>query len=124
MQVISQTDEKREDHPEDLPPEAKALLVDAMRERATDIHLDSNSDGILVRLRIDGRILDATLLSETTGQLMINQFKAMARLNIKRRFSPEESRIKWPIAVLSIASSTTDDTVSLSMTAWRRLSRA
>lgn len=68
-----------------------------MRERATDIHLDSNSEGILARLRVDGRILDATLLSENMGQRIINQFKAMARLNIERRFTPEESRIRYAL---------------------------
>lgn len=97
LQVISQTDEEREDNPEDLPLEAEALLMDAMRERATDVHLDSNSGGILVRLRIDGRILDSALLGDRVGLRMINQFKAMAGLNIERRFSPEESRISYTL---------------------------
>ncbi|MDY6978827.1 MAG: hypothetical protein SV201_03050 [Pseudomonadota bacterium] len=54
LQVLAQSDEEREDNPADLPLEAEALLMDAMRKRATAIHPDSNSSGILVRLRIVG----------------------------------------------------------------------
>ncbi|MFP4609620.1 MAG: GspE/PulE family protein [Thiohalophilus sp.] len=101
LAVIEQSNEDREDQPEDqpeeLPLEAEALLLDAMRERATDIHIDAGSGGILVRLRVDGRILDGALLQENTGLRLINQFKAMARLNIERRFTPEESRITYAL---------------------------
>ncbi|TDY00544.1 GspE/PulE family protein [Thiohalophilus thiocyanatoxydans] len=93
--VLEQGDEDREESVEDLPLEAEALLLDAMRERATDIHIDASSSGILVRLRVDGRILDGALLAEREGLRLINQFKAMARLNIERRFTPEESRISY-----------------------------
>jgi type II secretory ATPase GspE/PulE/Tfp pilus assembly ATPase PilB-like protein len=78
--------------------EADALLLDALRERATDIHIDASSGGILVRLRVDGRILDGSLLSVPRGQRLINQFKAMARLNTERQFVPEESRISYALA--------------------------
>lgn len=96
-QLIEQMDGQAEETSEDLPMEADALLADALRERATDIHIDANSAGVLVRLRIDGRIFDSLVLTEQAGLRLINQFKAMARLNIERRFRPEESRITYPL---------------------------
>jgi type II secretory ATPase GspE/PulE/Tfp pilus assembly ATPase PilB-like protein len=72
---------------------AEALLRDAVREGATDIHLDTQLNGILVRLRIDGRVLDAVFLDKHRGQRLVNQFKAMARLSPVVRYIPEEGRI-------------------------------
>ncbi|MGE0080977.1 MAG: GspE/PulE family protein [Thiohalomonadaceae bacterium] len=77
--------------------EAEALLLDARRERATDIHIDANSSGVLVRLRVDGRMLDCVLLSQERGLRVINQFKTMARLNTERCFVPEYSRFTYTI---------------------------
>jgi general secretion pathway protein E len=74
---------------------AEALLRDAVRERATDIHIDAKSDGWLVRLRIDGHVLDGTLLDHDQGQRLSNQFKALAKLSPVTRFVPEEGRITY-----------------------------
>lgn len=71
--------------------------MDARRERATDIHIDANSSGVLVRLRVDGRMLDCVLLSQERGLRVINQFKTMARLNTERCFVPEYSRFTYTI---------------------------
>src|SRR4051812_6903308 len=43
------------------------LLRDACRERATDIHLDPLRDGVHVRLRIDGKLLDTEVLGHEQG---------------------------------------------------------
>ena len=73
--------------------EAEALLRDAVREQASDLHLDNHRDGMLVRMRIDGRVLDGAFLSHEQGQRLSNQFKTMARLSPVVRFVPEEGRI-------------------------------
>src|SRR5690554_6516987 len=41
---------------DDAPRLAQKLLADACRERATDIHLDPQSGGMRVRMRIDGEL--------------------------------------------------------------------
>ena len=82
-----------EDDDGEVPLEAEALLRDAVREEASDLHLDNHRDGMLVRMRIDGRVLDGTFLSHEQGLRLSNQFKAMARLSPVTRFIPEEGRI-------------------------------
>lgn len=77
----------------DEPLLAEALLRDAVRERATDIHIDPQIDSWLVRFRIDGSVLDAALLNHGHGQRLLNQFMTMARLSPVTHFTPEEGRI-------------------------------
>lgn len=81
----------------DEPLLAEALMRDAVRERATDIHIDARSGGWLVRLRIDGRVFDGALLGAVEGQRLGNQFRAMARLSPVTRFLPEEGRITYEL---------------------------
>jgi type II secretory ATPase GspE/PulE/Tfp pilus assembly ATPase PilB-like protein len=69
-----------------------ALIRDALRERATDIHLEPHSGGTRVRLRIDGALLDAALLTREQAVRAINFFKTMAELDPVRLFKPEEAR--------------------------------
>ena len=74
------------------PTLAEALLRDALRERATDLHLDSQSEGILVRMRIDGVVHDATLLEMAVGKQLVNQLKNLALLDLVTRFVAEDAR--------------------------------
>jgi type II secretory ATPase GspE/PulE/Tfp pilus assembly ATPase PilB-like protein len=80
----------------DTPPSpqlADALLRDALRERATDLHLDSHSQGLLIRMRIDGVVHDATRLDHDLGRQLVNQLKNLAHLDPVTRFIPEDARI-------------------------------
>jgi general secretion pathway protein E len=82
---------------ETSPHLAEALLRDALHERATDIHLDSHTSGVLVRLRIDGVVHDALFLAHEHGKQLINQLKNLARLDPVTRFVSEDSRISYEI---------------------------
>ncbi len=78
---------------EEHRPEAVAVLRDARRERATDIHLDPQSSGLLIRFRIDGVVHDVALLPHPEAVRLVNQLKTMARLNPMAAFAPEEGRV-------------------------------
>ncbi len=84
-------------HTSTSPLLAESLLRDAMRERATDIHLDSHSRGILIRMRIDGVVHDALLLELEVGKQLINQLKNLALLNPVTRYVAEDARISYEI---------------------------
>jgi general secretion pathway protein E len=83
------TDEKEELHD---PFEAVSLLRDAMRERASDIHIDTQVEGVLVRLRIDGAVIDGALLSHPFGKRLGNQLKVTCGLDPITKYLPEEGR--------------------------------
>jgi type II secretory ATPase GspE/PulE/Tfp pilus assembly ATPase PilB-like protein len=70
-----------------------ALLEDALRERATDVHLEPQGGGGLVRFRIDGRLLDAVLLTSEEGGRLIRRFKALSGMDTADAFHPADARL-------------------------------
>jgi len=74
---------------------ARALLRDAIRERATDIHLDPEGQGLRVRLRIDGVMRDAALLVSKQGYRVINQLKSLAGIDPVAQFGADEARFPF-----------------------------
>src|SRR5579871_3843843 len=75
------------------PALADALLLDAMRTDATDIHFEPQTQGLLVRLRVDGQLYDAIMVSAADGQKIIRHFKAISRLDASQHFVPTGARV-------------------------------
>ncbi|KAA0014315.1 type II/IV secretion system protein [Billgrantia pellis] len=75
--------------------EAHALLDDALRARATDVHLDPLHDGYRIRLRIDGRIVDALRIESGQGARLVNQFKVLSGLNPVPSLATAEGSFSW-----------------------------
>lgn len=74
------------------PSLINALIQDAWRERATDIHLDPHSDGAMIRFRIDGQVIDCTIISKSQHAKLVNQIKTTANLDPIKTFLPHEAR--------------------------------
>lgn len=75
---------------------AHVLLEDAIRARASDIHLDPSRERTRVRLRIDGRVIDVLDLEVGDGLLLANQFKVLARLDPMPSRVASEGSFSWP----------------------------
>jgi len=71
-----------------------ALLQDAVRERASDIHLEPFGDAVVIRFRVDGALHDVTLLGSAVAERLANQIKGMAELDPVPTFRPQESRFR------------------------------
>ncbi len=71
-----------------------ALLLDAIGERASDIHLERYGDRVRVRLRIDGDLhdLDRYQLTPEQHAGMVNVLKVNAHLDIAERRLPQGGR--------------------------------
>ena len=63
------------------------ILTQAVRDRASDVHIEPSQDVIYVRFRIDGALKDVLELPSTMGVGLISRIKIMAEINIveKRR---------------------------------------
>lgn len=70
---------------------ARRLLADAIRARASDIHLSLQDGFTSVRLRIDGNLLDAPHLSLEDGQRLIRHFKVISDIDPTPLFRPAEA---------------------------------
>jgi len=82
-----------EDEPGEGAALADAALQDALRERATDIHLDPHENNVVVRFRIDGVLLDVLVLERDVGERLIRHFKATSGLDIGASYVPKDARI-------------------------------
>jgi general secretion pathway protein E len=72
---------------------AELLLRDALRERATDIHLDPQDNGTRIRFRIDGALIDAVVLGREQGARLVRHFKAMCGMDVGNVFGPASARL-------------------------------
>ncbi|MDR1915505.1 MAG: Flp pilus assembly complex ATPase component TadA [Synergistaceae bacterium] len=69
------------------------VLLEAVKERATDIHLEPFEDKLLVRYRIDGVLNDRYELTKGHQSPVTSRIKVMAKMDIAERFIPQDGRI-------------------------------
>lgn len=66
------------------------LLSEAVESRASDIHIEPSGDGVTVRFRIDGVLVERTKLQPWIHGPITSRFKILARLNIAERRLPQD----------------------------------
>ncbi|MEP6621349.1 MAG: ATPase, T2SS/T4P/T4SS family [bacterium] len=71
-----------------------AILTDAVKKGASDIHFECFEHDIRVRYRIDGALLEVMKPPMKLKAALISRFKIMASLNIAERRVPQDGRIK------------------------------
>jgi len=71
----------------------KTLLSGALRNRASDIHLEPLAEGLRVRYRIDGVLRDITTLATELSRRVIVALKVMSNMDIAESRRPQDGRI-------------------------------
>ncbi len=66
------------------------ILVDAVSDRATDIHIEPTRTEYRVRYRIDGVLLDKIKLPKWIAEQLITKIKVMADMDIAERRRPQD----------------------------------
>ncbi len=79
-----------------------ALFSQAVKERASDIHIEPEEKEVLVRYRIDGQLYVAKRASRQFMSAVLARVKIMAGLNIAEKRLPQDGRISLKIAGRSI----------------------
>jgi type IV pilus assembly protein PilB len=74
-----------------------AILTDAVKRGASDIHFECFEHELRVRYRIDGALLEVMKPPLKLKAALISRFKIMAQLNIAERRVPQDGRIKLKI---------------------------
>jgi general secretion pathway protein E len=75
-----------------------ALLSQAVKENASDIHIEPFENRLLVRLRIDGVLREVLQPPRALAPLIISRVKIMAKLDIAEKRVPQDGRISFRIA--------------------------
>ena len=70
------------------------IIVDAIKERASDIHLEPNQRGLLVRYRIDGILHDIRMLPVRVRPAVISRIKILSYMDIAERRLPQDGRFQ------------------------------
>ena len=70
-----------------------ALLTQAVREGASDIHIEPFDQISVVRFRIDGRLRDIVRPKKTIHAALISRIKIMSDLDIAEKRLPQDGRI-------------------------------
>ena len=69
------------------------LLREALKIRATDIHVEPFENEVLVRFRVDGVLHDRLRLPRNLQAPLTSRMKVMARMDIAERLAPQDGRI-------------------------------
>lgn len=116
IEIIIEDDEENislEDllHGTEEPPAIRlvnAVLLEAIRLGASDIHIQPRTKSVVVRLRIDGVLVDKIQIPHQLHQSMVSRLKIMSELDISERRRPQDGRlmVKTPMRVVDLRIST------------------
>lgn len=84
------------------------IIAEALKERATDIHIEVQGDHVSVRYRIDGVLAEVMTPPRSSHQGIISRLKIISKLNIAEKRLPQDGRF-----TIITAASETDVRVSL-----------
>ena len=73
------------------------LITQAMRDRASDIHIEPQDQRLRVRFRIDGALHDAIELPVLMAPALVSRLKIMADMNIVERRRPQDGQITMTV---------------------------
>ena len=74
-----------------------ALLAEAIRENASDIHIETFEKALVVRFRVDGVMREVVRPRRELAPLLVSRIKVMAKLDIAERRVPQDGRISLKI---------------------------
>ncbi len=111
LQLVKETDkgeevlslEKLTDDSSPIIRLIDSTLFDALNKRASDIHIETSQEGVLIKYRVDGVLFRATepLASRFQGPI-ISRIKVMSELDIAERRIPQDGRFKVRLGSKSI----------------------
>jgi general secretion pathway protein E len=81
--------------PDDEAPALRTLgllIQQAVRSRASDIHIEPNENKLQIRYRIDGVLQDTMSLPRSIHAALISRLKIIADMNIAERRRPQDGR--------------------------------
>ncbi len=68
------------------------ILEQAVRDRASDVHLEPQQDSLRVRVRTDGALHELITLPASMAQSLVSRIKVMSDMNIVERRRPQDGQ--------------------------------
>ncbi len=89
------------------------IVAQALRDRASDVHVEPNGEHVRVRFRIDGTLKEILTLPESLGPAISSRVKVMAEMNIVEKRRPQDGQFQRRVDGRDV-----DVRVSTSATIW------
>ena len=70
-----------------------ALLLEAVKEGASDVHIETEERRLVVRFRIDGSLREVITPKRSLAPLLVSRIKVMGRLDIAEKRLPQDGRV-------------------------------
>jgi len=74
-----------------------AMLSEAIKERASDIHIETFENALQIRFRVDGVLREVLKPNKQLASLLVSRIKVMAKLDIAEKRIPQDGRISLKI---------------------------
>jgi general secretion pathway protein E len=75
-----------------------AVLTEAVKENASDIHVEPFENRLVVRFRVDGVLREVLQSRRAVAPLVVSRIKVMSKLDIAEKRLPQDGRISLRIA--------------------------
>ncbi|MEC8325551.1 MAG: type II secretion system ATPase GspE [Pseudomonadota bacterium] len=75
-----------------------AMLGEAIKEGASDIHIETFEQNLVIRFRVDGVLKEVLEPNRKLASLLVSRIKVMAKLDIAEKRVPQDGRISLRIA--------------------------
>lgn len=73
------------------------IVTQAVRQRASDVHIEAQTSGIRVRYRVDGVLNEVLNLPSSMGAAISSRIKVMAELNIVEKRRPQDGQFGFEV---------------------------
>ncbi len=96
LEVVEEDDDLEiEDGVSDAPLVrlVNSVIMQAATDGASDIHFEPQEDALLVRIRVDGVLLEAQRIPKRMANGVTTRLKVLAKLDIAERRKPQDGRI-------------------------------
>ena len=69
-----------------------SILERGIVEKASDVHIEPREDEMVVRIRVDGRLMEILKIPKNLQSAVISRLKVMANMNVTERRVPQDGR--------------------------------
>jgi type IV pilus assembly protein PilB len=79
-----------------------SIILLALKERASDIHIEPKKNELIIRFRIDGVLVDRLFLPVEMGLPLVSRYKILADIDITERRKPQDGRFSFTLPMKTL----------------------
>jgi type IV pilus assembly protein PilB len=79
-----------------------SIILLALKERASDIHIEPKRNEVVVRFRIDGDLVDRLFLPIEMAMPLASRYKVSAGMDITERRKPQDGRLSFVLPMKTL----------------------